>query len=204
MDKLSDSKLLIIFNLVNLNERSILRGVSRKFKCLIDSIAIEKLVVFENATPIPCRFKDGDYYGSNEIVRVNSLNQFFNTKSVLKSIRNIKKLKIIGTKPDCSIDLKVHFRKLTYFEAQNMNFITPIILISPNINTLILSNACMNRDELYNIPHFTPLFVVFYGFMKLKCNIKHLSLVNISFLTNIISLKYRVNNGLFKAIECID
>ena len=52
MEKLSDDEILIIFKLLNLNERTSIRSVCRRFKVLINSIKLNELVLFDILKPI--------------------------------------------------------------------------------------------------------------------------------------------------------
>ena len=183
----------------------------QRFRCLIDSIEFEKLVLFQDASPLSGVFEDGDHYGLNTTARVNNLNQFFNSKPIRKSMKIIKKLTIIGTSREV-VDFEFNLNKLTYLDACFVTFSNPTIIEnSSSIEILILVNVQMENGQLpcsiekFNNEIFPYDSTIIYasGFGHLKSNIKHLSLIHIK-LIDILFFEFCVHRGLLKEIEIID
>ena len=93
---LIDDVLLIIFKKLNLNERAPVRLVNKKFRDLIDSIPITKLIIYEKERP-PITYKLeylNESFNQNETASVSDLQKFFNSKLLIRQMKRIKILKI--------------------------------------------------------------------------------------------------------------
>ena len=146
MDTLNDDELLVIFNMLNLNERTNLRLVSKRFKCLLDSVKITKLIIYEKIQPVldPLTYTN-ESYGLLDTVEVYDLYQFFNNPTILKQMEPIKILVIKGAERGRGIDLKTTvFTKLSYLKLQNVVFTSPSILESTELEHLILESSFFN------------------------------------------------------------
>ena len=96
MDKLSDE---IVFRIINdyftINERVELRCINKKFKQLVDSICIVKLVIYNKLPQVPGRFRlINENFNLKDTVYVFDLNEFFNNQAILSCIKSIKKVNI--------------------------------------------------------------------------------------------------------------
>ena len=97
MTKLIDDLLLAIFKECDLNERTKLRLVNKRFKNLIDSILIKNLIVFEKEQPINGEYKLlNKAFNLKDAVCVLDLNRFFKSQIILDRMKNVKRLVIIG------------------------------------------------------------------------------------------------------------
>ena len=205
MDILKDDELLIILKLFSINERTILRGASSRFKSIIDSIKYKELIVFERTQPLAGRYQDGNHYGLDKCVYVLDLNAFFKSKPILNCMKNIKKMKIVGDVFQFNyaiIDCKFKLNQLVYLEASNVVIKSPnLIEISSKLDTLILDDVFANSSS----QNFTSINSHFYCTKIAKCRIKQISLKSTTIqLVDAYFFQLCLNNGLFKEIEIID
>ena len=219
MDILNDDEWLIIFKQFNLNERTHLRLVSKKFKSLLDTIKITKLIIYERWPVVPDQLMHTDEpFSLQDTVEVYNLNKFFNNPIILGQMRSIRQLVVAGftdairVKYLSEIDLNTVFRKLNYLRLRNVMFTNSSLLQSTEIEHLILERSFFksiekcasyrNEIEQFGLPANSRSILVFkYQFNDLKSRkIKYLTL-------NVIDLpfvEYCVEHGLFNSLEQID
>ena len=153
---------------------------------------IKKLLSF---FPKKGKFEDGKAYGLDKCVYANDLEKFFKSKPIKRSIKNIKKLKILG-KTVVYLNQTFNFNRLAYLEAERICFQNSTILSnSSNLETLILRHCLLPgvNDINFNAPSLNP-----------NLNIKRFSWICNQFLIDINFFKYCIKNGLLKSIETID
>lgn len=93
VERLNDDCLLIIIRQFDLNERVNLRLLNKRFRDLCDSIAIEQLVIYHKQERIAGQFKLIDEsYTLKDTVYAYDLEKLFNTSSIAKSLKSIKKV----------------------------------------------------------------------------------------------------------------
>lgn len=199
MDKLTNNTLLIIFKLLNLNDRSCLRIVCKKFKLLIDSIKIKKCVIYKGLPPVPGKFKlINERYDLVDCVYVYDLDQFFNTKFVINCLEKIEYLYIMSWNHGIVNTFKRKFKELKYFESDSVTLLHSDILKSSNLEGLSLYQTYFN--EAYDLMSSKVTVSVHdFGFQNLISNrLKHFNGRNI---TEIQFFFYCFNKGIFDQIE---
>ena len=98
MDILKDDEWLVIFKMLNLNERANLRLVTKKFKCLVDTIKITKLIIYIEMLPLPGQLMPtNEPFGLQDTVQVYDINKFFSNPIILDQMKPIRQLVIKGT-----------------------------------------------------------------------------------------------------------
>ena len=154
MDTLNDDELLIIFKLLTLNERTKLRSVSKRFKSLLDSIKITKLIIYDQVQPIADQLTyTNEPYDLLDTVEVYDLYHFFNNATILKQMESIRILTIEFYLPARAIDLKTTvFTKLSYLKLRNVEFTNPSILKSTELEHLILESSFFNSMSSNRMP----------------------------------------------------
>ena len=176
MDALNDDCLLLIFREFPLNERTNLRLVSKRFKRLLDTIAIKKLVVYIQNEPLPGKLAFTDEpYDLVDTVCVSDAGKFFASPIILRQLSAVQTLVIFGRSNQFSI--KATFRKLKYLEMNDIFLESPEILKSPSVECLKLHNStyidpvALRFDTSIAERSFRCL-----GFGKHRSNLKHFSL----------------------------
>lgn len=210
MDKLNDDELLIIFKMLSLNERANLRLVSKRFKSLLDTIQITKLIIYERIPSLPGRLvHTNEPYGIQHTVYVYDLNKFFNNPTIIGQMKSIRQLVVEGFKPKTEIDLKTGFKKLNYLKLRNVVFTNASLLQSTELEHLIIKFSFFNSierctshlDKLDGIKYNNSPSVFNYQFNELKTRkLKYLKLMAAEFEF----LDYCVKHGLFSSLEEID
>ena len=204
---LNDDELLIIFKMFTLNERTHLRLVSRRFKSLLDSIKINKLIIYEKMPALPGQLiHTNEPYGILDTVEVYDLNKFFNNPAILDQLEPIRQLVIEGHRKEKDVDLNTVFKKLTYLKLRNVLFTNSSLLQSTEIEHLMLECSFFNSIENC-IRHMKQIGLSTYKgspsvfkfqFNDLKSRrIKYLHLDTAEFAF----LDYCVDNGLFNSLE---
>lgn len=96
IDKLPDLVLIHVFRHLNLNERTTVRRVSRRWRSVADSITIKRLCINQARPPLAYDDRAGERWHLNDSVRVISLNRFFNSAPIQKALKQLNKLMIFG------------------------------------------------------------------------------------------------------------
>ena len=90
MERLSDS-LLVVFKLVNLNDRNSLRLVNSRLKALRDTIPITKLIVFEKLSVETGKLLyTKEAYGYEHTINCFDLQEPFTSPTLLKQMRCLR------------------------------------------------------------------------------------------------------------------
>ena len=210
MDILND-EWLVIFKMFNLNERTNLRLVSKRFKCLLDMIKITKLIIYEKSPTLPVQPNYADESNSlQDTVYVYDLNKFFNNPTILDQMEPIRQLVIEGSKSETEIDLKTGFKKLTYLRLRNVKFTNSSLLQSTELEHLTLQDSffhsfgkCISDfGGIYQIIQSDYNRSVFnHKFNDLKSRkLKYLKLISADFE----GLRCWIQHGLFHSLEEID
>lgn len=148
---LDDDCLLMVFKLVNLNDRASLRAVNKHFKQLCDSIPINKLIVYERAAVETGKLIYTDEaYGYEDTASCFDLQKLFTNKTLLKQMQRLRVLVIHGNRqPATQFDLDAKFDQLDYLMLHQMYLHRPTILQSSQIKHLILELVYLKGvDEL--------------------------------------------------------
>ena len=215
MVTLNDDEWLIIFKMLNLNERTNLRLVSKRFKRLLDTIKITKLVIYQKRCALPGRLNYTDEpYGIQDTAEVYDLNKFFNNPIILDQMQPIRQLVIECHMKDKEIDLNTEFTKLNYLRLRNAMFTNSSLLQSAELEHLILelsffksTKLCMTflMERIQNgeldADYGLPQLVFNYQFNELKS--RKLKYLNLD-LTDPTFLEYCVEHDLFSSLEEID
>lgn len=210
MDALNDDCLLLILKRFDLNARTRLRLVSKRFRCLCDSIKIKQLVVYENNVPLPGKLEhSGKKFGLLDTVYVFDLQKFFDSPILLDQMASIRTLSVIG-EDRTLVESKLKFDHLVHLELHNLQFAEPYILESPKLQHLILKGVEFDADSKLDQPEDEtaeqsgsklPASVYLAGFNKLTSKqIRYLSLEG-RWRVDASLLAYCVENGLFDSIE---
>ena len=148
MNVLNDDCLLLIFKELSLNERTNLRLVSKRFKRLLDTIAIKKLVVYIQNEPLPGKLAFTDEpYDLVDTVCVSDAGKFFASPIILRQLSGVQTLVIFGR--ISSFPIKATFRKLKHLEMNNIFLESPEIFWSPSLELLKLHDCdLMERNPL--------------------------------------------------------
>lgn len=96
IDQLPDLVLTHVFRHLNLNERTAVRSVSRRWRSVADSISIKKLCINQNRPPSAYNDSAGEHWNLIDSVHVIGLNRFFNSEPIQKALKHINKLVIFG------------------------------------------------------------------------------------------------------------
>lgn len=143
---LGDDCLLFILKQLNLNKRANVRLANKRFKRLCDSIKIEKLVVYERASPSSGKLKyTEEPIDLNDTVEVNDFQKFFGNKRILEQMRSIHILVIYG-RVDSHIALNRTFDRLIYLKVRRVH-LTNVILKSAQLRYLIIEDAFFAKPE---------------------------------------------------------
>lgn len=152
MDLLDDYSLLMVFKLVNLNDRASLRATNKRFKALCDTMKINKLIVFERVSVVIGKllYTEEDY-GYEDTVCCFDLNKFFGNETLLKQMQRLRVLVIYGNcLPATKLDLKVNFDKLDYLQINQVIMKSRQVLQSSQLKHLILEKVFMNTEDVLN------------------------------------------------------
>lgn len=147
MDMLNDDQLLLIFAKMPLNERTDLRLVSKRFRRLLDTIAIKKLVVYIQNEALPGKLAfTNEPYELADTVRVSDPGKFFASPMILNQLKGVETLVIFGRISQFAI--KTKFAKLKHLEMNNIFLESPEIFKSPSLESLKLHDC-----DLINLTH---------------------------------------------------
>ena len=205
---------LIIFKMLNLNERANLRLVSKEFKSIVDAIKITKLIIYEKMLALPGQLKHiNEPYGLQDTAEVYDLNKFFNNPIIRGQMKSIEQLVVYGLEKGQDIGSKFEFKKLTYLELSKVIFTRSDLLKSNEIQYLILDDSYFKpMQEIYRKINQINLrneyeandspSVFMYQFMNLKS--KNIHYLKITHLLELKFLNYCVENDLFSSLEEID
>ena len=198
MDTLNDDELLIIFKMLNLNERTHLRLLSKRFKCLVDTIKIYKLIIYQQLPALAGHLAYTDEpYGILDTVEVYDLDKFFNNPTILDQMKPIRQLVIEGCGNKITINLNATFGKLNYLRVQGITFTSSSLLQSTELEHLILESTFQVDPSKHGIP----VSAFKYQFNELKSGkIKYLKMRAVEFEF----LEHCVKNGIFSSLEEID
>ena len=215
MDILNDDEWLIIFKQFNLNERTHLRLVSKRFKSLLDTIKITKLIIYERWPAVPDQLMHTDEpFSIQDTVEVYDLNKFFNNPIILEQMRSIRQLVIEGCSNEKEINLNTAFTKLNYLRLQGVVFTNSSLLQSTELEYLMLNfvflnsmekcNANLNEIEQFGLSDYSRSPSVFsYQFNELRS--RKIKYLNLNFIYKESEfLSYCIEHGLFSSLEQID
>lgn len=211
MDQLNDDCLLLIFKQLDLNARTKLRSVNKLFRDLVDSIKIQKLIIFEQNLPLPGKLRaTGEAYGLLHTACVFDLNQFFSSPILLEQMKLITTLVVYGERSGTVVAFQsAAFDQLTHLELYRFRFADLSILKSPRLEHLVLNDLAYKENEMrVPIEQINRLFgskeqmsgsLFLSGFDHVTSRqIKHLSIndeLDAGFLS------YCTENGLFRSLE---
>lgn len=184
MERFNDDVLLRIMKYLNLNVRTKFRLINKRCRDLLDSMQINKLVVFERLPPVPGRLEYIDEeYDLPDTAQVYDLTKFFQNATLLKQMRSLEKLVIRGVHEKV-ISLKTEFELATAFEQLNYLALhhvlvsSSVVLRSPKIQHLILDGCALRSkdaigariEELKSTQHPSDdsLSVAMYGLTDLE------------------------------------
>ena len=142
MPALNDDCLLLIFERLNLNERTNVRLACKRFRALCDQIKIQKLVIYQRETPRAGRLQQtNEPYGLEHTAYVVHLQKLFSDKRIVGQMQTLRALVIHGDyQPECpeEVILKVKFEQLNYLELHRCAFTSPILLASSQLEYLVV------------------------------------------------------------------
>lgn len=150
LDEIVDDCLLLIFKLVNLNDRASLRLVSRRFRAVCDHIPINKLIVFERMAVETGKLQyTNELYDYEDTASCFDLPKLFQNQALLKQMAHLRVLAITGTRlPATQFDL-TKFDELNYLSLNQVLMDSPKILHSPKLKHLVIDQVYMKTvDEL--------------------------------------------------------
>lgn len=181
MDGLIDDALFLILGYLNLNERALMRLVSRKWKALVDAHVVKKLAIFINLPPKPGRLKiKNERFCLGDTVHVEQWDRFVKNGFVISNLlRSVEKLVVMSNeKRELNFyDLKLD--RLTYLELHDVRINEKSAFLESNrIETLFLyyrDNLDYFRKENEDIAKMNKKF----GFLKLLSRLKKLKHLNI-------------------------
>lgn len=202
MNQLCDDILLSIFKLLNLNERTALRSVSGRWRSLIDSIVIKKLVIYQKHPPKPGVFcLTDDEWNYEDTVYAINISEFFDNQLIQNSLRLVEKLGIIGYGSLEKVDLKTQFHQLNYLRITSVHFTNPNILASAKLQTLFLQQTSFNCDlaDPYPIPNSPENYK--FTFEYLNGKVKRLKL---KYFVCSSFFEHCLNAGLWNGLEVLD
>ena len=149
MDVLNDDCLLLIVKEFRLHERANLRLVSKRFKRLLDNIAIRKLVVYIHNEPLPGKLAFTDEsYDLADTVRVSDASKFFASPIILRQLKSVQTLVIFGHASEFAIEfaIKATFAKLKHLEMTNVFVSSSEIFKSPSLECLKLQDSFLSDE----------------------------------------------------------
>ena len=145
MDVLNDDCLLLVFKELPLHERANLRLVSKRFKRLLDIIAIKKLVVYIRSEPLPGKLAfTNEPYDLADTVRVSDADKFFASPIILHQLKGVQTLVIFGSINQWAIEAT--FAKLKHLEMNNIYLKSSEILKSTSLECLKLQDGFVIND----------------------------------------------------------
>lgn len=114
--RLNDHCLLMVFKLVNLNDRASLHLANQRFKTLCDSISINKLIVFERGAVVAGKLPHTyEAYGYEDTASCFDLQKLFDNPTLLKQMRRLRVLVIYGIRlPATELKLNTVSDRLEY------------------------------------------------------------------------------------------
>lgn len=181
MLNLIDDVLILILKYLNLNERTELRLVSKKWKFFIDKIPVKKLVIFCNLPCTPGRLKlKHERFCLGDTIMIKNWNKFISNDYVQRCfLKSVEKLVIQNSDKQ-----KLHFYyqtfdKLIYLELHDVRIDEKSKFLESNkIETLFLyyrDNLDYFRRDLDDLDKMDKKF----GFLKLLTRLKRLKHLNI-------------------------
>lgn len=153
MERFDDKLLKLIMQELDLNERAKFRLINKRCKDLLDSIPINKLVVFDRLPPVPGRFEYIDEeYSLADTAQVFDLTKFFQSATLLKQMKPLKKLVIRGIhekviRLKTEFELNTSFEQLNYLALYDVLVRTSEVVSSPNIQHLILDGCALKSKD---------------------------------------------------------
>lgn len=135
MNVLSDDCLLRIFQKLPLHERANLRLASKRFRRLLDTIQIKKLVVYVRNEPVSGKLAfTNESYQLVDTAYVSGPQKFFASPIIRNQLNGVQTLVIYGYMNQFKIDLK--FDNLKHLEMQKIFMENTKIFESPSIECL--------------------------------------------------------------------
>lgn len=148
INKLNDDCLLMIFQMLNLNERASLRTTCKRFKWLCDQIKIRKLVIFERQPPCTDRRLEctDEKYAWTDVAYVTQLNEFFANRQLIvdQMGKFLKTLVIFGSDQTRAV-LVYTFEQLENLELHDVDFESAHLLKSNQIKRFASNSSYFQK-----------------------------------------------------------
>ena len=218
MEKFTDDVLLCILKELDLNQRARFRLINKRCKDLLDSIQINKLVVFERLPPVPGRLDHtGEEYGLKDTAQVNDLAQFFSNDVLLKQMKLLETLVIRGVDEKVmsvktEFEMKTAFEQLNYLSLHHVLVSSGQLLRSPKIQYLILDGCALRSkvqikakiEELKSRPDASEESLSAYMYALTDLESRNLRYLKVTLETEYYFYLYLKQNELLRSIEELD
>lgn len=198
LNKFDDLVLLNIFKQLNLNERSNLKCVSKRFNYLVDLLSISKLVIFDRSPTIQSKYKfSNEFWQQADIVFVTDLNKFI--KKFENKLEKVKKLVIFSVNNGVHV-IEINFKELIHLELYDITLSSAKILSSKKLvnyyhhEVFFNSRIALNVNKLKNASISSQIFnCPSDGLAYQLEQIDYLKLEEITFLINLDLIPTQLN-----------